>query len=69
MKRRKAIGKAISMKKEERSDWRKEMGLEEAKKCNATAEGTECPEHGKECCPTVDEGCGCDGGSKKAKKY
>ena len=37
MKRRKAIGKAISMKKEERSDWRKEMGLEEAKKCNATA--------------------------------
>ena len=69
MKRRKAIGKAISMKKEERSDWRKEMGLEEAKKCNATPEGTDCPEHGKECCPTVDEGCGCDGGSKKAKKY
>jgi len=69
MKRRKAIGKAISTKKEEFSDWRKEMGLEEAKKCNATAEGTDCPEHGKECCPTVDEGCGCGGGSKKAKKY
>ena len=64
MKRRKAIGKAIATKKEEFSDWRKEMGLEEAKKCNATPEGTDCPEHGKECCPTVDEGCGCDGGSK-----
>ena len=69
MKRRKAIGKAMSMKKEEFSDWRSEMGLEEAKKCNATPEGTNCPEHGEECCPTVDEGCGCDGGSKKAKKY
>ena len=29
MKRRKAIGKAIGMKKEERSDWRTEMGLDE----------------------------------------
>lgn len=66
MKRRKAISKAV--KKEERSDWRKEMGLEEAKKCNATAEGTECPEHGKECCPTVDEGCGCDGPKGKIRK-
>tara|TARA_B100001063_G_scaffold120594_1_gene112573 strand:- start:1355 stop:2374 length:1020 start_codon:yes stop_codon:yes gene_type:complete len=31
MKRRKAIGKAIGMKKEEHSDWRSEMGLEEGK--------------------------------------
>ena len=75
MKRRKAIGKAIGMKKEERSDWRTEMGLEEKygkKKCNETKEGTDCDVHGKECCPEVkevEEGCGCDGGSKKAKKY
>ena len=75
MKRRKAIGKAIATKKEEFSDWRKEMGLEEKygkKKCNETKEGTDCDVHGKECCPTVkevEEGCGCDGGSKKAKKY
>ena len=42
MKRRKAIGKAIGMKKEERSDWRTEMGLEEKygkKKCNESEAG------------------------------
>ena len=75
MKRRKAIGKAIGMKKEERSDWRTEMGLEEKygkKKCNESEAGVNCDEHGEECCPTVkkksveEEGCG---GSKKAKKY
>ena len=78
MKRRKAIGKAIGMKKEERSDWRSEMGLDEKygskkKSCNETKEGTDCDVHGKECCPTVkevEEGCGCDGPApKKAKKY
>ena len=76
MKRRKAIGKAIGTKKEEFSDWRSEMGLEEKygkKKCNETKEGSDCDVHGKECCPTVknevEEGCGCDSGSKKAKKY
>ena len=58
MKRRKAIGKAIATKKEEFSDWRTEMGLEEKygkKKCNETKEGTDCDVHGKECCPTVNE--------------
>ena len=76
MKRRKAIGKAIGMKKEERSDWRTEMGLEEKygkKKCNETKEGTDCDVHGKKDCTTVkevEEGCGCDGPApKKAKKY
>lgn len=76
MKRRKAIGKAIATKKEDFSDWRSEMGLEEKygkKKCNETKEGTECGVHGKECCPTVkevEEGCGCDGPApKKMKKY
>ncbi len=77
MKRRKAIGKAIGMKKEDRSNWRSEMGLEEKygskkKSCNETKEGTDCKVHGKECCPEVsevDEGCGCDSGSKKTKKY
>ena len=81
MKRRKAIGKAIGMKKEERSDWRSEMGLEEKygtkkKSCNESEAGVDCEQHGEECCPTVstkakkkpveEEGCG---GSKKAKKY
>ena len=76
MKRRKAIGKAIATKKEEFSDWRSEMNLEEKygkKKCNETKEGTDCDVHGKECCPEVkevEEGCGCDGPApKKAKKY
>ena len=74
MKRRKAIGKAIGMKKEERSDWRTEMGLEEKygkKKCNETKEGTDCDVHGKECCPDVkevEEGCGCDGPTPKKMK-
>ena len=74
MKRRKAIGKAIGMKKEERSDWRTEMGLEEKygkKKCNETKEGTDCDVHGKECCPEVkevEEGCGCDGPTPKKMK-
>jgi hypothetical protein len=70
-KRRKAIGKAVGMKKEERSDWRSEMGLEEAK-CNNSKEGTKCPVHGTDECKcedSVDEGCGCDSGSKKTKKY
>ena len=77
MKRRKAIGKAIGMKKEERSDWRSEMGLEEKygtkkKSCNESEAGVDCDEHGEERCPTAkkksveEEGCG---GSKKAKKY
>ena len=68
MKRRKAIGKAIGMKKEERSDWRSEMGLEEAK-CNNSEEGTKCPVHGTnqcECEDSVDEGCG---SKMKVKKY
>ncbi len=65
MKRRKAISKAIGTKKEEFSDWRSEMGLDESKKCNGTPEGTECSEHGMDCCPELDEGCG----SKKSKKY
>jgi hypothetical protein len=74
MKRRKAIGKAIGMKKEDRSDWRTEMGLEEKygkKKCNETKEGTDCDVHGKECCPDVkevEEGCGCDGPTPKKMK-
>ena len=63
-KRRAAISKAV--KKEEFSNWRSELGLEEAKKCNGTPEGEECPEHGTKCCPTVDEGCGC--GSKVKKE-
>jgi hypothetical protein len=67
MKRRKAIGKAMGMKKEEFSDWRKEMGLEESAKCNGSDEGTECPEHGMKKCPEIDESCGCEG--KKGKKY
>jgi hypothetical protein len=67
MKRRKAIGKAMSMKKESFSDWRSEMGLQEAAKCNGSDEGTECPEHGMKKCPEIDESCGCDG--KKGKKY
>lgn len=71
-KRRKAIGKAIgkAVKKEEFSDWRTEMGLEEAK-CNNSKEGSKCPVHGTADCnceETVDEGCGCSG-SKKLKKY
>tara|TARA_B100002019_G_scaffold292490_1_gene315785 strand:+ start:891 stop:1829 length:939 start_codon:yes stop_codon:yes gene_type:complete len=74
MKRRKAIGKAIATKKEEFSDWRTEMGLEEKygkKKCNETKEGTDCDVHGKECCPEVkevEEGCGCDGPAPKKMK-
>lgn len=67
MKRRKAIGKAMSMKKESFSDWRSEMGLQESKKCNGSDEGTECPEHGMKKCPEIDESCGCEG--KKGKKY
>ena len=69
MKRRKAIGKAIGMKKEERSDWRSEMGLEEGK-CNNSKKGIKCEVHGTaecKCEDTVDEGCG---DSKKMKmKY
>ena len=68
MKRRKAISKSMATKKEEFSDWRSEMGLDESKKCNGTPKGTECAEHGMDCCPELDEGCGCDGG-KKPKKY
>jgi hypothetical protein len=67
-KRRKEIGKAV--KKEEFSDWRTEMGLEEAK-CNNSKEGSKCAVHGTADCnseETVDEGCGCSG-SKKIKKY
>ena len=70
MKRRKAISKAIGTKKEERSDWRSEMGLEEGK-CNNSKAGTKCPVHGTDACKceeTVDEDCGCDSG-KKSKKY
>jgi len=66
MKRRKAISKAIGTKKEEFSDWRSEMGLDESKKCNGTPEGTECSEHGMDCCPELDEGCG---SKMKVKKY
>ena len=68
MKRRKAIGKAIGMKKEERSDWRSEMGLEEGK-CNNSKAGTKCPVHGTDeckCDDSVDEGCG---SKMKVKKY
>jgi hypothetical protein len=77
MKRRKAIGKAIGMKKEERSDWRSELEekygkkMKEAAQCNNSKAGTECPVHGtKECkCEdTVDEGCGCDGPAPKKMK-
>ena len=77
MKRRKAISKAVGMKKEERSDWRSEIGLDEKygakkKSCNETKEGVECEEHGKECCPSVknevEEGCGCDAPKGKIKK-
>lgn len=66
MKRRKAISKAV--KKEERSDWRSEMGLEEAK-CNSSKEGTKCAVHGTDDCScedSVDEGCG---SKMKVKKY
>jgi len=74
-KRRAAISKSIATKKEEFSDWRSEMGLEEAKKCNGTPEGEECPEHGSNSCPSVEESCGCNhkmkkeeaGASKKAE--
>ena len=68
MKRRKAIGKAVGMKKEERSDWRSEMGLEEGK-CNNSKEGTKCTVHGTDECKcedSVDEGCG---SKMKVKKY
>lgn len=65
-KRRAAISKSIATKKEEFSDWRSEIGLEEAKKCNGTPEGEECPEHGSDSCPSVEEACGC--GSKMKKE-
>jgi hypothetical protein len=64
-KRRAAISKSIATKKEEFSDWRSEMGLEEAKKCNGTPEGEECPEHGEDKCPPVEESCGCNHKMKK----
>ena len=78
MKRRKAIGKAIGMKKEERSNWRSELEekygkkIKEGAECNNSKAGTKCPVHGTDACKceeTVDEDCGCDSGSKKAKKY
>ena len=68
MKRRKAIGKAIGTKKEEFSDWRSEMGLEEGK-CNNSKAGTKCAVHGTDeckCDDSVDEGCG---SKMKVKKY
>lgn len=64
-KRRGTITKAIATKKESFSDWREEMQLSE--KCNYTEEGEQCPEHGKDACPPVNEGCGC-GTSSKMKK-
>lgn len=42
--------------------------IAEEKKCNATAEGTDCPEHGDKACPTVEEGCGCEHEMKDKKK-
>lgn len=65
-KRRGAITKAIATKKESFSDWREEMQLSE--KCNYTEEGEQCPEHGEDACPPVNEGCGCDGGKTMKKE-
>ena len=42
--------------------------IAEEKKCNATAEGTDCPEHGDKACPTVEEDCGCEHEMKDKKK-
>jgi len=65
-KRRAAITKAIATKKENFSNWREEMNLVE--KCNHTSEGEQCPEHGDDACPPVNEGCGCDGGKTTKKE-
>lgn len=65
-KRRAAVSKAIATKKESFSNWREEMNLVE--KCNHTEEGEQCPEHGDDACPPVNEGCGCGGGKSMKKE-
>ena len=42
--------------------------VDEETECAGTPEGKDCGVHGKKCCPTVKEGCGCDHPDDKKKK-